>query len=297
MVSILHPRFPLGWTALGGAMGGVRVRVDALPGDVVRIRASSRMTRQAGMTACLYVVGDVLVDTGFAHARRAILGALSGRDLRAIACTHHHEDHVANAGPLASAHGCPVYLRHPGRRWSEGVGDLLPYRRLYWGPVADYDPLPLPDRLGEARPLDVVPTPGHSETHVVFHEPRAGVVLTGDLLVSSGAAALMTHESPSQIVQSLRRVAALRPRLLLSGHGLVIEAPAERLLQKADRMEQAAREVRRLHGEGVPMAEIPRRVFRGGWALERWGVFMTQGEFSRRNFVSAALREAGEGAG
>ena len=87
-------------------------------------------------------------------------------------------------------------------------------------------------------------------------------------------------------------MADLRPKRLLSGHGLVLDDPADRLRLKADRMEKATDKVLRLRGQGVPLADIPRRVFRGGWAQDRWATFMTQGEFSRLNFVRAVLREA-----
>lgn len=293
--------------------------------DILRLQVSSRLSRQAGMSVSLYLVGDLLIDTGFSHARDVVLAgvsdALAGRPLRAIACTHHHEDHTGNAAALAAAlgaplaaplgtslgaplaapqQGCPVYLRHPEQRRSEGVGVLPAYRQVYWGPAPDYAPRPMPDVLrlsgGDARGvgdrvLQVVPTPGHSATHVVFFEPRARVVFSGDLIVSSGASAIMAHESPDEIARSLRRVAALEPRRLLSGHGLILEDPAARLRLKAERIECAASAVRALHHRGAAPAEIAHRIFRGGWARERWGAWMTRGEFSRLCFVRAVLRD------
>jgi glyoxylase-like metal-dependent hydrolase (beta-lactamase superfamily II) len=123
---------------------------------------------------------------------------------------------------------------------------------------------------------------------VVFHERATGVVFTGDLLVSTGATALMTQENPWELVGSLRRVADLEPRLLLSGHGLRLEDPADRLRLKADRVEKAATKAVTLHREGLSDLEISRIVFRGHWLRERWGQWLTQGEFSRLNFVRAA---------
>jgi len=290
---VLLPRFsvPATWSHLGEALGRTRVGIRTLDHDIVLLQASSLLTRQMGMRVSLYLVGDLLIDTGFAHAEQAVVSALAQRVVRAIACTHHHEDHTGNAAALARAHrSCPVFLRHPAQRWSEGVGELLPYRQLYWGPAPDFAPEELPDELRLERTLEVIPTPGHSRTHVVFHERRTGVVLTGDLVVSAGASAVMAEENPYQLAESLRRVADLEPRLLLSGHGLILERPAERLRLKADRIESATTKVCQLHRRGVPEDEITRRVFRGHWARERWGTWMTRGEFSRRNFVRSALR-------
>jgi endoribonuclease LACTB2 len=293
---VLLSRFlvPPTWSHVGEALGRVRVGVRILDHDIVRFQASSLLSRQAGMRVSLYQVGDLLIDTGFSHAASAVLAALEGRTLRAIACTHHHEDHTGNAAALARRHGCPVYLRHPEQRWTEGVAELLPYRQLYWGPAPDYQPEALagalPDELGLERSLEVISAPGHSRTHVVYHERRTGVVFTGDLLVSTGATATMSEEDPLQLAASLRRVADLEPSLLLSGHGLILEEPAEWLRLKADRMESAAAKVLRLHGQGVGETKITHRVFRGHWARERWGEWMTRGEFSRLNFVRAVLR-------
>lgn len=293
MVSLSRLLVPPTWSHVGEALGRVHVGVRVLDHDIVRFGASSLLTRQAGMQTSAYLAGDLLIDTGFSHAEQAVVAALGERTIRAIACTHHHEDHTGNAAVLAQAHfPCPVYLRHPEERWTDGVGELLPYRQLYWGPVEDYQPEELPDELMLERTLEVIATPGHSRTHVVFYERRTGVVFSGDLLVSTGATALMTQENPYELVESLRRVADLEPRLLLSGHGLILEHPADRLRLKAERIEAAATKAVALHGQGVEESETIRRVFRGHWARERWGEWMTRGEFSRRNFVRAALRHA-----
>ena len=182
------------WTGLGVALGRARVDVRVLEEGIVRFQASSLLSRQAGMRVSFYLVGDLLIDTGFSHASRSVVEALAARTIRAIACTHHHEDHTGNAGALARAHdACPVFLHRPLERWGEGVGNLLPYRQLYWGPVGEYTAQEMPDELALERRLEVIPTPGHSRTHVVLYERQAGVVFSGDLLVSTGATALMTE--------------------------------------------------------------------------------------------------------
>ncbi len=292
MVSLPRLIVPPTWSRVGEALGRAHVGVRVLDHDIVRFQASSLLSRQAGMRVSLYLVGDLLIDTGFFHAASAVLDALAGQTIRTIACTHHHEDHTGNAAALARAHGCPVYLRRPKQRWTDGVAEMLPYRQLYWGPVPEYAPLEMPEVFDGERTLEVLSTPGHSCSHVVFYERRTGVVFSGDLLVASGAAALMLQENPYELVESLRRVADLEPRLLLSGHGLILEHPSERLRLKADRIESAATKVLKLHDQGVVETEITHRVFRGHWARDLWGAWMTRGEFSRRNFVRAALRYA-----
>ncbi|MEV8156511.1 MBL fold metallo-hydrolase, partial [Streptomyces fradiae] len=84
----------------------------------------------------VWIVGDdseaIVVDA--AHDADAIVAALGGRALRAVVCTHAHDDHVNAAPALAAATGAPVLL-HP---------DDLP--RTY-GPYH-----PLAGELGEEGP-------------------------------------------------------------------------------------------------------------------------------------------------
>ena len=127
--------------AAGRAVGGVRLLVDEPTPGITRIRLSSRASRVNGMETALYLLGSVLVDTGFVHAAPPLLRFLAERRLLAICLTHHHEDHAGSAGPLAARHGCSVYLRNPDRRFDEGLGDLKPYRRLWWGEPPAYEPV------------------------------------------------------------------------------------------------------------------------------------------------------------
>jgi endoribonuclease LACTB2 len=275
------------------ALGGFACKLDELAGGITRVRLSSRTTRLNHMQVALYKVGELLVDTGFAHARALSLRALEGQPLGAILLTHHHEDHSGAAAALASRHACPVYLRQPELRMTEGLEAIKPYRRLWWGVPGEYEPLPMPEQIeAGGRALRAVPIPGHSASHTAFLDERSGTALVGDLFISGGATAVMSHENPFQSVASLRRVADLEPERMLTGHGIALERPAAALREKAARIEAAAGEILRLHGAGLPEREITRRVFPGGRAKDRFLELLTQGEFSRLNLVRACIRLA-----
>ncbi len=273
-------------------LGARGLRLDRLglePG-LILLRLHSDATQRMGFPVCAYLVDDVLIDTGFAHARRLMLEALEGRAVRAVALTHHHEDHSGNAGAIAARHGCPVHLRQPERQHSEGVGSLAPYRRLYWGWPESYRPVAMPAALETGRrTLRCIPTGGHSCTHSAFFEPDRGLLFTGDLFVSRGASAVMRHEDPFELLASLKTVEALSARRLLSGHGADLADPGPALRHKIDSIEATIDKVLSLHERGLSPAAIRRRVFPKGGLVDLGGALLTGGEFSRANLVRAVL--------
>ncbi len=271
---------------------GLRLEPRELAPGLMELRMRSAALDGMGFPVCAYLVDEVLIDTGFAHMGDLLVGFLRDHPLRAIALTHHHEDHSGNAGRLAAEHGCPVYLREPQARWTEGLGRLPRYRRLFYGVVAPYEPQPMPAELHTgARTLRCVASGGHSQTHTVFHEHREGLLFTGDLYVSRGASAVMRHEDPHELLDSLRRVAALDARRMLSGHGVDLDDPGPTLTHKIERLEAAVSTTLELHDEGQDLRAIRRRVFPRGAAGDLRGALMTWGEFSRDNLLRAAIRQ------
>jgi glyoxylase-like metal-dependent hydrolase (beta-lactamase superfamily II) len=278
---------------LGRGLGGVVVRVDEPVAGIERVRASSRMTRAVDMEVALYRFGDVLVDAGFGHARAALARHFAGRRVAAVCLTHHHEDHSGAAGDLAARDGCPVYLRSPGHRHEEGLAALKPYRHLWWGEPAPYAPV-APPAMVTAGPhrLRPVPIPGHSATHTAWYDEATGVALTGDLFMTGGVTAVMSHENPFDSIASLRRIADLEPTWMLTGHALAVERPAPLLRRKADAIEQAAGRILDLHRRGLSPTAITWRLFPRGRALDLWMATLTMGEFSRGCLVRACLAHA-----
>jgi endoribonuclease LACTB2 len=274
----------------GETLCGATLTTEPLGEGVVRLRMSSRITRATNLEVSAYLAGDVLVDSGFALARARLVEALASAEIAAIALTHHHEDHSGNCAAVARAHGCPIYLARPERRWSEGVARLPPYRRVYWGPPEPFEPLEMPAAIRTPRRvLEAVPTPGHSATHAALLDATSGALFSGDLVVSPGVTAVMSHEDPYELVESLRRAAALEPARMLPAHGAVVERPAALLRAKADLIEEAADRAVALHQAGAGPREIVSRLFRRGRRKDAFMSLVTGGEFCRENFVRACL--------
>jgi glyoxylase-like metal-dependent hydrolase (beta-lactamase superfamily II) len=272
----------------------VRVWLDDVGNGVTRIRMTSLGTRILGFEVSAFLVGDILVDTGFSYVRDPLFAALGGLKINLVCCTHHHEDHTGNCAAIAAAHGeCPIYLRNAAAMWSEGVRLLAPYRKLWWGAVEPFEAHEFPDTVGSGdRRFDVVPAPGHSATQVALFEASTGDVFTGDLFISTGAAAILVWGNPWLEALSLRRVASLKPRRMLTGHGMIVDNPAPHLESKATRIEQAAERAVTLTGKGLQPREVVRKVFPKGGFKDRFFEWLTSREFSRLNFVLAAVRHA-----
>ncbi|WP_328909243.1 MBL fold metallo-hydrolase [Streptomyces sp. NBC_00234] len=163
----------------------------------------------------VWIVGDdteaVVIDA--AHDAAAIEAALAGRTLRAIICTHAHNDHIDAAPALAAATGAPVLL-HPDDLplWKQTHPDRAPD-----GELADGQEL----EIAGIR-LQVLHTPGHAPGAVCLYAPELGTVFTGDTLFQGGPGATGRSFSDFPTI-----VASIRDRLLAlpaettvrTGHG------------------------------------------------------------------------------
>jgi glyoxylase-like metal-dependent hydrolase (beta-lactamase superfamily II) len=172
----------------------------------------------------VWVVGDdhecVVIDAP--HDVNAILGLVGGRRLKAILCTHAHDDHVRVAPHLRRETSAPIFL-HPDDRplW------LLTHPDELW----DVD-------LGEGQVIEVggtrlvaLHTPGHAPGAVCFHAAELGCVFTGDTLFQGGPGATgRSFSDYDTIVSSIREKLFVLPdeTVVHPGHGEDTTIAAER---------------------------------------------------------------------
>ena len=89
------------------------------------------------------------------------------------------------------------------------------------------------------------------------------------------------------MIDSLRRVVALEPRLLFCQHRGRVEHGAARLRQKLDFLIELGGRIQDLHDRGWSEAAITRGLPGSDLFWRLW----TGGDFSKRNFVRAFLRQ------
>jgi glyoxylase-like metal-dependent hydrolase (beta-lactamase superfamily II) len=176
----------------------------------------------------------------------------------AIVLTHGHFDHVSEAGELAGEWSVPIYAHpaewpyltgreeYPAPNWKAGGGSMsLMSPTLPKGPVdltGRLQPLP-PD--GSECPVmpgwTVLQTPGHTPGHCSFYRAEDKTLLVGDAFCTTRPesffqAALAQHTElhgpPSYFTSdwaaakvSVRKLAALEPRVVAPGHGKPLTGP------------------------------------------------------------------------
>jgi ribonuclease/clavin/mitogillin len=259
------------------------VTVEEIEASVIRVRCRSWRGVAVGYDVSAYAMRGVLIDTGFPRVSGEFLAAVRGLALRGAVVTHWHEDHSGSAPALAAA-GMPMALDPRCEATLRAQPSVALYRSLIWGraprltaPIVPFDP----------APLQLIATPGHTPDHQVIWDAERGIVASGDLFLGVKVRVAHEHESPSQLVQSLRRVASLEPRLLLDAHRGPLANAASLLRAKIDWMEEVMGEMLALARRGAGEREIRQRVL-GGEALVGWA---SAGEYSRLAFVRAVLRD------
>jgi glyoxylase-like metal-dependent hydrolase (beta-lactamase superfamily II) len=164
----------------------------------------------------IWLVGDdsevLVVDA--AHDAGPIVEGVDDRRVRAIVCTHGHNDHINAALDLHGFSGRPPIALHDD--------DRMLWNRLY---VARGPDMPLSEGqvfevAGAA--LEVIHTPGHSPGGVCLYWRDGGVLFSGDTLFRGGPGA--TGRSFSDfptIIDSIRRkLLTLPPETVVhTGHG------------------------------------------------------------------------------
>lgn len=183
--------------------------------------------------------GFTLVDSMIPGSAARIIEAArrAGGEIRRLAFTHGHGDHVGSLDALKQALGSEVEVLIPEGDERVLAGETDKPGKGSWPKVKTRADVRLQagDRVGS---LEVVATPGHSPGHVAFLDTRDRAVIAGDVFTSIGGLAVSNHfHLPFPFawmatwdkdldLQSAKALRALDPSVIAVGHGGPVKSPA-----------------------------------------------------------------------
>jgi glyoxylase-like metal-dependent hydrolase (beta-lactamase superfamily II) len=187
-------------------------------------------------TINVYLAEDVLIDAGRTWDRRRIFKQTEDRDVTMVALTHAHPDHQGVAKAFCEQRGVPLACHvddvdaMEGRRPLQEAAPSHPVnrviKRIWEGPPYRVErPFSEGDEIAGFR---VVHAPGHARGEVIFFRDADGVAICGDVLRNMSYATtlpglreppeIFTYD-PAENRDSIRKLAALEPKVVLPGHG------------------------------------------------------------------------------
>jgi len=211
-----------------------------------------------------YLVGDrelVLIDTGYPDREsvadlKAFLSRHSGT-LQRVVLTHGHIDHAGDLKEIKSHFHPKVAAHKLEKEILRRSGADIEIDE--W--VSDGDNI-----TSELGPLVVRHTPGHCPGHLCLELSREHILFTGDLIVGEGTSFVGPPDGDmAQYMNSLERMKQVHARIMLPGHGAVINDPERHLANLIEH--RLLREVQVLKllqasGPSTP-AQLAAKIYRG----------------------------------
>lgn len=210
------------------------------------------MTGSGNWTYFIDGAQPVLIDAGIGRSEHldAIATARAEGPGRVLV-THAHGDHASGASA--------IHTRWPSTRFAKRPWPERDARDVRWEPLGDGDRVPAGDET-----LIVVHTPGHAPDHLSFwHEPTR-TMFTGDLVVLGSSVVILASSGGNlaAYLQSLERVRAFAPRVLMPAHGPAIEDPASVIQQYLDhRSEREQQVIAALRAGSTDVADMVSRIY------------------------------------
>ena len=180
----------------------------------------------------------------------ALIGAIAGRELAAILCTHTHRDHSPAAASLSARTGAPIIgcaalaLETVGPRADAAFdGDYQPDRVLGDGESIEVD----------AGALTAVATPGHTSNHLCFAWGDA--LFTGDHVMGWSTTVVVPPDGDmAAYIQSLHKLRQRGDRIYYPAHGPPVTNPKQYVRHLVGHRMQRERQILKL------VAQTPRDI-------------------------------------
>jgi glyoxylase-like metal-dependent hydrolase (beta-lactamase superfamily II) len=184
--------------------------------------------------------------------------------IRRVIVTHYHADHFYGLAPLKAA-GAEVWANRRAREYLDTQGPIrLEQRRRDLAPwVDEHTRLVPPDRwlegdasftLGAVRFDVVYMGPAHAADDLIVFVRPDDVVFCGDIIIS-GRIPFVGEADSARWLASIDRLLAMRPTLMVPGHGTVSRDPARDLAFTRDYLRYLRETMGRAVKEMLPFDE------------------------------------------
>ena len=192
----------------------------------------------------------------------ALIRAIGGRPVVAIAVTHHHRDHSPATRPLHALTGAPI------------VG-AAPFALDDAGARADasFDAAYAPDRVleegdtvgGHGWTLEAIATPGHTSNHLAFALPETKALFSGDHVMGWSTTIVSPPDgNMTAYMASLEKLMRRDDRVYYPGHGEAVDKP-QRLVRGmlGHRKQREGQILRLLHDRPLAIPAMVERMYVG----------------------------------
>jgi glyoxylase-like metal-dependent hydrolase (beta-lactamase superfamily II) len=297
-------------------------RIDLLNGKLSLVFLNSftcdLVSLLFGEQFLMLLYDGVAIDPGSTRMRASLtrhLRLLPPGAIRAVAATHHHEEHSSNLSWLGSRTGARVcvgaqtasVLEAPPllpriRRWM--IGQPPPLRQPY--EILDRH---MPSGSGV---LEVIAAPGHCDDHIVFYDPAEKLLIAGDTFMGVYFSAPNPDVDSRKWIDTLRRLLDLDIEILVEGHGfvhtlrpdvpdfpglVVRRHPRDEILEKLRFFEWLRSQIESGFRDGLPLRAIEVSCFPWGqpyaweqFANDELSRILSAGHWSRTELVRSFTR-------
>ena len=208
--------------------------------------------------------GVVVIDPGPTDPAHldALLRAIDGAPVLAIACTHTHRDHSPAAAPLAERTGAPIVGCAPLVLESDEPRADAPFDKNY-----------APDRVlgdgecltGPGWTLTGLATPGHTSNHLCFALEETGALFTGDHVMGWSTTVVAPPDGDmAAYMASLALLHARHDRVYYPAHGPAVHNPQQLVRGMIGHRRQRERQIMKLLGQRPQaIAELVPQMYKG----------------------------------
>ncbi|MGZ3267138.1 MAG: MBL fold metallo-hydrolase [Croceibacterium sp.] len=208
--------------------------------------------------------GVAVIDPGPAEPAHldALVRAIDGAPLLAIACTHTHRDHSPAAAPLAKLAGAQVIGCAPLVLETDEPRADAPFDKDY-----------APDRVlrdgeqlaGPGWTLTALATPGHTSNHLCFALEQTGALFTGDHVM--GWSTTVVSPPGGDMAAYMTSLALLHDRddrVYYPAHGPAVHNPRQLVRGMIGHRRQRERQILKLLGQQPQaIAELVPQMYKG----------------------------------